>query len=101
MNALSGLDCKSVSISVPVYCPCITCSSIFQNGRVPLPYAADGGHIEAMRALVTEFNCPPDCRDDVDPSFYQAVRLPTTSTYTLCSREPARIVGRHSVWIDR
>ena len=32
---------------------------------MPLHYAADGGCIEAMRALVTEFNCPPDCRDNV------------------------------------
>ena len=50
---------------------------------MPLHYAADGGNIEALRALVTEFNCPPDYMDDVDPSFYQAVRLLTTSAYTL------------------
>ena len=39
--------------------------NLCQNGRVPLHYAADGGRIETIRALVTEFNCPPDCRDDV------------------------------------
>ena len=38
---------------------------VCQNGWVPLHYAADGGRIEAIRALVTEFNCPPDCRDNV------------------------------------
>ena len=39
--------------------------NLCQNGRVPLHYAADGGRIEAIRALVREFNCPPDCRDNV------------------------------------
>ncbi len=32
---------------------------------MPLHLAAAGGHIEAIRALVTEFKCPPDCRDNV------------------------------------
>ena len=32
---------------------------------MPLHYAAGGGCIEAMRALVTEFKCSPDCRDNV------------------------------------
>ena len=40
---------------------------------------------------MTEFNCPPDCRDDVDPSFYQAVRLLTTSTYTLFTADPEEV----------
>ena len=37
---------------------------------MPLHYAADGGHIEAIRALVTEFNCPPDCKDNVSDVYF-------------------------------
>ena len=41
------------------------CLIYLQHGRVPLHYAADGGHVGTIRALVTEFQCPPDCRDNV------------------------------------
>ena len=41
------------------------CLFYLQHGQVPLHYAADGGHVDTIRALVTEFQCPPDCRDNV------------------------------------
>ena len=48
---------------------CIHSLSIYifylQHGRVPLHYAADGGHVDTIRALVTDFQCPPDCKDNV------------------------------------
>ena len=59
---------KFVYTYCSTYCYCVyTVITVWvcQNGRVPLHYAADGGRIEAIRALVTEFNCPPDCRDNV------------------------------------
>ena len=41
------------------------CLFYLQHGRVPLHYAGDGGHVDTIRALVTEFQCPPDCKDNV------------------------------------